>query len=124
MYYKLARRQAKYNQEEYSLYQICGGYPQGSKIGKDCYLGASDDAADHVDQEDRFRYIDDLQILELVMLTGIVSDYNIYMHVASVIPLDHQFLDGTHTYMQSHLDQLSDWLDRNLAKLNQVNAHI
>ena len=65
-----------------------------------------------------FRYIDDLQILELVMVTRILSDYNIYKHVASDILLDHQFLDGTNTFMQSHLDQLSDWSDRNLAKLN------
>ena len=65
-----------------------------------------------------FRYIDDLQILELVMVTRILSDYNIYKHVASDILLDHQFLDGTNTFMQSHLDQLSDWSDRNLAKRN------
>ena len=52
------------------------------------------------------------------MLTGILSDYNIYLHVASNIPLDHQFLDGAHTNMQYHLDQLSEWSDRNLTKLN------
>ena len=112
----------KYNQEESSLYQLCGGYPQGSKIGQDCYLGSSDDAAHHINQEDRFRYIDDLQILELIMLTGILSDYNIYMHVASDIPLDHKFLDGGYTNMQSHLDRLSQWSDSNLTKLNPAKC--
>ena len=108
----------KYNQEESSIYQLCGGYPQGSKIGQDCYLGSSDDAALHIEEDDRFRYIDDLQILELVMLTGILRDYDIYMHVASDVPLDYQFLDSAHTQMQSHLDQLSVWSDTNLTKLN------
>lgn len=52
------------------------------------------------------------------MLTGILSDYNIYMHVASDVPVDHQFLHGRHTNMQSHLDRLTEWSDNNLAKLN------
>ena len=108
----------KYNQEESSIYKLCGGYPQGSKIGQDCYLAASDDAADYVEEDDRFRYIDDLQILELIMLTGILSDYDIYMHVASDIPVGYKFLNSTHTKMQSHLDQLSVWSDTNLTKLN------
>ena len=112
----------KYNQEESSIYQLCGGYPQGSKIGQDCYLGSSDDAALHIEKDDRFRYIDDLQILELVMLTGILRDYDMYMHVASDVPLDYQFLDSTHTQMQSHLDQLSVWSDTNLTKLNPAKC--
>ena len=47
----------KYNQEESSIYQLCGGYPQGSKIGQDCFLGSSDDAALHIEEDDRFRCI-------------------------------------------------------------------
>ena len=28
----------KFNQEESGVYQLCGGFPQGSKIRQDCYL--------------------------------------------------------------------------------------
>ena len=85
---------------------MCGRFPQGSKIGEDCYLGASNDVAESVNEEDRFKYIDDLQVLELVMLAGILTDYNVYLHVPSDVPLDHKFLSGADTTMQSHLDRL------------------
>ena len=108
----------KFNQVESSLYQLCGGFPQGSKIGQDCYLGASNDAAEYVSEEDRFKYIDDLQVLELLMLAGILTDYNVYLHVPSDIPVDHKFLSGAGTNIQSHLDQLALWTTDNLMKLN------
>ena len=56
----------KFNQAESQIIKLCGGFPQGSLIGQDCYLGASHNAADHVCTEDHFRYIDDLEILELI----------------------------------------------------------
>jgi len=101
----------KFNQSESSIYSLCGGFPQGSKIGQDCYQGTSNDAADHVDMEDRFHYVDDLQILYLIILTGILHDYDMYSHVASDVPLDHQFLNPADT-------QLSLWTEQNLMKLN------
>ena len=55
-----------YNQAKYKILDLIGGFPQGSLIGQDCYLGASHNAADHVCTEDHFRYIDDLEILELI----------------------------------------------------------
>ena len=108
----------KFNQEESGVYQLCGGFPQGSKIGQDCYLGASNDSAESVSEEDRFKYIDDLQVLELIMLAGILNDYNVYMHVPSDVPVDYKFLSGADTTIQSHLDQLSVWTTENLMKLN------
>ena len=108
----------KFNQEESGVYQLCGGFPQGSKIGEDCFLSASNDCADPVPIEDRFKYIDDLQILELVMLRGILQDYETYLHVPSDIPLDHRYLDASSTNMQSYLDQTALWTSQNLMKLN------
>ena len=108
----------KFNLEESGVYQLCGGFPQGSKIGQDCYLAGSNDSAESVSEEDRFKYIDDLQVLELIMLAGILTDYDVYLHVPSDVPLDHKFLSGADTNMQSHLDKLSVWTTDNLMKLN------
>ena len=47
----------KFNLSESSIYLLCGGFPQGSKIGGDCFQGSSNDAKDHVDMEDRFHYV-------------------------------------------------------------------
>ena len=52
------------------------------------------------------------------MLTGILTDYDIYSHVASDIPIGHQFLNPADTQIQSQLDQLAIWTDQNLMKLN------
>ena len=122
--YKSGRTMSlKFNREESSLYQLCGGFPQGSKIGQDCFLSASNDSADHVPIEDRFKYIDDLQVLELIMLTGILQDYDTHMHVPSDIPLEHKYLDASNTNMQSYLDQIAFWTSQNLMKLNPEKSN-
>ena len=55
------------------------------------------------------------------MLTGILSDYNIYMHIASDGPIDFQFLHGRHINMQSHLDGLTITL-QNWTHLNALTC--
>ena len=79
---------------------------------------ASDTAAQDVSVEDRFKYIDDLEILELLMLSGILEDYNTLEHVPSDIPLDHKFLPGAATNTQSSLDNIARWTTDNQMLLN------
>ena len=97
---------------------LCGGFPAGSIIGQDCFLVASNEAAEEVNTDDRFKYIDDLEILELVLLSGILQDYDVYSHVPSDIPLDHKYLPGNPTKTQSNLDSIALWTDQNQMKLN------
>ena len=52
------------------------------------------------------------------MMTGILHDYDIYSHVASDVPLDHQFLNPADTQVHSQLDQLPLCTEQNLMKLN------
>ena len=87
-------------------------------IGQDCYLCASQDAADHVCQNYRFRYIDDLEILELIILTGILIDYDVYSHVPSDVSVDHKFLPPNSFKIQGNLDQLAHWTNTNKMKQN------
>ena len=108
----------KFNGQESSLIKLCGGFPAGSVIGQDCYLVASNDAADHVSTDDRFRYIDDLEILELVMLSGILQQYDGYSYVPSDIPLNYSLLPGNTTNTQSNLDTISRWTNSNQMRLN------
>ena len=44
---------------------------------------------DIVPTEDRFRYIDDLSILQKIGLTGLLTDYDFTQHVASDVGIDH-----------------------------------
>ena len=112
----------KYNGEESKLHTLIGGGPQGSWSGQACYLTASDDCAETVPLDDRYRYCDDLTILELVMLGDILTEYNFLEHVASDIPLDFRFLPPSRLDTQSNLDAISSWTDSNLMLLNEAKT--
>ena len=108
----------KFNGQESSLIDLCGGFPAGSVIGQDCYLVASNSSADDVSEDDRFKYIDDLEILELVLLSGILEHFDTLASVPSYLPFDHKFLPGTLTQTQSNLDSIARWTSNNKMLLN------
>ena len=112
----------RYNSAESSLIELVGGFPQGSLIGQDAYLVASDDCADQIDQEDKYRYVDDLEILELIRLTGILIDYDTKSHVPSDIGPHQQFLPPESYNTQSYLNSISDWTNSSLMKLNPAKS--
>ena len=45
----------KFNSAESNLTHLTGGFPQGSLIGQDAYLVTSDDCADHIEEDDKYR---------------------------------------------------------------------
>ena len=86
------------------------------------YLVQSNDNADIVPPEDRFKYIDDLSILQLVCLFGLLSEYNFFQHVASDVGVDQEYLPATNYSTQQSLDYISDWTSENLMKLNEAKS--
>ena len=113
----------RFNGQESSLISLIGGFPQGSLIGQDAYIVSSDDCADMVNEDDRFRYIDDLEILELISLTGILQDYDIWSHVPSDISVDQQFLSATHLNTQTNLNKIAHWTDQNIMQINSKKSN-
>ena len=75
----------KFNGEESEVLSLVGGGPQGTLIGQIEYLVLSNNNADFVSPADRFKYIDDPTVLQLVCLSGLLIDYNFEEHVASDI---------------------------------------
>ena len=55
--------------------------------------------------KDRFKYIDDLSLLQLVCLSGLLMDYNFYHHVASDKGIDQQYLPPESYPTQNTLNQ-------------------
>ena len=80
----------KFNGEMSKLLTLIGGGPQGTLLGGLEYIVQSNDNADIVPVEDRFKYIDDLSVLQLVCLSGLLVEYNFFEHVASDIGIDDQ----------------------------------
>ena len=105
------------------LRRLNGGGPQGTLLGQIEYLANSNDNADNVLPKDRFKYIDDLSVLELVMMTGLLKDYNFYEHVASDIGIGQSYLPPASYSTQDTLDEISAWSERNMMLLNEGKSN-
>ena len=112
-----------FNSKSSRMHTLIGGGPQGSQNGQNTYICASNDNADHVAIEDQFKYCDDLQVLELVLLGDILTEYNFHQHVASDIGVGQQYLSPSKYGMQDKLNTIATWTEENLMKLNEEKSN-
>ena len=69
-----------------------GGGPQGGTLGIEEYLSQSNGNTDFLDQDEKYKFIDDLSILEILNLISIaMSSYNFHKHVASDIAVGNDY---------------------------------
>ena len=52
------------------------------------------------------------------MLSGLLSEYNFKLHVASDIGVDEQYIPATSLKTQKDLDTIAEWTDTNMMQLN------
>ena len=96
-----------------------GGGPQGCAMGGLEYDVNSNDNADFVPLNMRFKFVDDLSFLEkLNLILAGVSSYLFKSHVASDIGTDQLFLPTENLMSQQYLKQVEHWTKENKAKLN------
>jgi hypothetical protein len=113
------RMQVKFNGELSEFMALIGGGPQGTLLGQIEYLVQSNDNADIVSPNDRFKYIDDLSVLQLVCLSGLLVDYDFQHHVASDVGIDDQFLPADSYQTQDSLNYIANWTEENKMKINE-----
>ena len=120
----LSERQMKVksNGQESEVLPLIGGGLQGTLLGQIMYLVQSNNNANMVSESDRFKYIDDLSILQIVCMAGLLSSYNFRFHVASDIGIDQLFLPPENFQTQTHLDEITQWTTDNLMKLNEAKS--
>ena len=98
---------------------IKGGGPQGATIGLLEYLSQSNNSADCVGVVDRFKFVDDLSILEIInLLTVGITSFNIKQQVPSDIPSHNQFIPPQNLKSQDWLDRICDWTDDQKMMIN------
>ena len=88
-----------------------------------CYIVSSDDNASFVNKKDRFKYCDDLSILELLFIGKLLTEHNFHEHVASDVAIGQLFLPAGATDTQENLNSISAWTNTNLAKLNEKKTN-
>ena len=98
---------------------IHGGGPQGGFFGILEYLSQSNDNSEMVDPEDKFKFVDDLSLLEIVNLISIaLSSFNVKFSVPSDIPTHNGFILPEHLKTQKYLNDISEWTMKKKMKLN------
>ena len=116
------KMQVRFNGELSEFLALIGGGPQGTLLGGLESIAQSKDNANIVQPEDRFKYIDDLSILQLVLLSGLLVDYDCYQHLASDIGIYMKYLPATSYNTQNYLDSISSWTQENPMKLNEAKS--
>ena len=95
--------------------RLKGGGPQGSTKGVLSYMSQSNNNSDCVPIHERFKYFDDLTVLEFVNLLNIgLSSQNVKLRVPSNLPSHNQFVPNEHLKTQEYLNKISKWTDDNL----------
>ena len=108
----------KFGNSTSSQHDLPGGGPQGTLLGGIEYLVNSNDNADFLEDDEKFKYVDDLSILEFVCLAGLLCEYNFKLHVASDVGIDSYFLPPQNFQMQEYLDKISSWTDKKKVKIH------
>ena len=82
-------------------------------------MSQSNDNADMVPPEDRFKYFDDLTFLEIINLLNIgIATYNLKEHVPNNIPVHNQIVKSDQLLSQGYVEKINEWTERNKMVLN------
>ena len=105
-----------------STHNLPGGGPQGTLLGGIEYLVNTNDNTDFIDDDDKYKYVDDFSILEFVCLARLLCEYNFRLHVASDIAIDSYFLPPHRFKTEENLNKIGNWTQNNLIMLNKSKS--
>ena len=110
----------KWQGETSSPRQVPGGGPQGAYFGILEYLAQSNENANCVEQESRFKFVDDLTILEKItlLLVGMTS-FNMKAQVPSDIIDTGLFIPKENLKTQKNIDKIQEWTENQKMTLNE-----
>jgi hypothetical protein len=122
-YLNQRKMKVKMNGKESTILGLVGGGPQGSLIGQLLYIIASNDVIESVPEELKFKYIDDLSVLEAVSHKQSLIDYDVVQHVPSDVATEERFLPAEAFHTQRINEEISDWTDASKMKLNEEKSN-
>ena len=100
--------------------QLPGSGAMGATLGIWEYLSQTNNCADSIPVENRFKFVDDLTTLEIINLINIgMESYDFLSHVPSDIPTNAKFIDSTKLKSQQYLNDLNDWSEHQKMQINQ-----
>ena len=105
--------------------ELNGGGPQGATFGVWEYLAQSNNNANCVDSQYRFKFVDDLTTLEKVnlLVTGLTS-FNIKLSVPNDIPTHNQFIPKENLQSSKTIEHIKQWTTNKKMMLNQKKTKV
>ena len=124
-YFQNRKMHVKWKGKLSSEKKLPGGGPQGVPLGQYSYISQSNSNSSFVPEENRFKWIDDLTILEVINLISIgLASYNFKQHVASDIGIDQKYLINKKTKSQQYMNEICKWTDSQKMKLNEEKSKV
>ena len=115
----------KWKKSVSSIRDLPGGGPQGSSVGLLEYDAQSNDNTSFIPEDDKYKWVDDLSVLEIINLITIrISSYNFKQHVASDIGVGQLYIPSDNIKSQEYLNNIQAWTDRNKMKLNECKTKV
>ena len=106
-----------------SVRNLNGGGPQGGTLGIEEYLSQSNDNANFLNDDEKFKFIDDLSMIEIINLISVgIASYNFKLHVASDIGIDNKYLPQENCQSQTYLKNIEQWTEEKEMKLNSEKS--
>ena len=96
-----------------------GSGAQGASLGNHEFTSQTNDNANSVPEENRFKYVDDLTTLEVINLLSIgLSSFNFKQQVSSDIPAGGFYIDSGNLQSQHYLNEINKWTTNQKMLLN------
>ena len=124
-YFKDRVMSVKWHQKLSSPRNLPGGGPQGATLGLLEYLSQSNDNCNHVEPDSRFKWLDDLTILEVInLLTVGISSFNVRHQVPNDILENNGFISNENLQTQTNINKISQWTEERKMKLNHKKSSL
>ena len=98
--------------------QLPGGGAQGTLLGPEEYSCQSNYSANCVDSNKRYKFVDDLTTLEILMLKNKITSYNFKNHVASDIAVHNNYIDENQLDSKRMVNEIDSWTTNQKMQLN------
>ena len=113
----------KMNGNTSSTLDLIGGGPQGSIIGQLLYIIASDDVAEDTPEDEKFKYIDDLSLVDAIKTKDNLTQYDVHQRVPNDVATEQPFLPTAAFKSQTRNENISKWTHENKMKLNTEKSN-
>ena len=118
-YFDKRKMRVKWRDQFSSVRQMNGGGAQGSLPGILEYLSQNNSCGQFLPTEDRYKFIDDLSLLEIINLINIgLVTYDFKQHVSDSIKVGNKYLPPSNIKSQQNLQEIEKWTQEKKMKLN------